>query len=381
MTGTLSPRPLLLVFLPFVIGLIIWISHQPRYDHAPGRYISQFDYELSYSLPRLDFSAPGAAHRDYYASNAARELCAAHGYTPFKPGAAPRSGERKIYDLFMVNTELDFLEIRLRTLYDYVDYFIIVESPRTFQGGAKNLTIRDHWHRFVKYHDKMVYHELKFPPKFKPRRTWDYEDLQRDAMFVQVFPTLSGRKAPVKGDVILVADVDEIPRPATLLILRTCEFPRRLTLSSRFYYYSFQFLHRGAEWPHPQATFYEGMAQTVRPTNLRNGDAGIPLIRDLEKGVLANAGWHCSSCFQTMEQFLNKMSSFSHAWMNHEYFQDRKRIADSVRQGVDLWGRKSEKFDRIENNLDVPTCLLENPDRFRYMLNRDGATAGFTDYP
>ncbi|KAI5459800.1 glycosyltransferase family 17-domain-containing protein [Mariannaea sp. PMI_226] len=379
--GSCRPRPPLVIFLAVVVALIVWFSHQSRLDGISSRYISSKDYELTYSLPRLDFSAPGRPHRDYYASDAAREFCAAHGYSVFKPGDAPRSGERKVYDLFMVNTELDWLEIRLRTLYDYVDYFIIVESPKTFQGGPKNLTIRDSWERFRKFHDKMIYHELQFPEDFKPQRTWDYEDLQRDAMFLQVFPTLHGRKAPVKGDVIIVADVDEIPRPATALVLRTCQFPRRLTLSSKFYYYSFQFLHQGPEWPHPQATYYQGMSQTLRPTNLRNGDAGIPLLRDLEKGVLSNAGWHCSSCFQTIEQFLNKMGSFSHVWMNNERFQDRNRIADAVRQGVDLWGRKTEKFDRINDNLDVPTCLLDDPKRWRYMLNRNGSTAGFTDFP
>lgn len=380
MPVSLNARPIFLTVV-FLVSIIWWIAQQPLFDHSPAHRISDIDLTLTHSLPRLDFAALGAKSRDYYASDAARDLCVAHGYTVFQPRDASFSGERKIYDLFMVNTELDFLEIRLRTLYDYVDYFVIVESPRTFQGGPKNLTIRDAWDRFAPYHDKMIYHELRFPKNFKPARTWDYEDLQRDAMFVQVFPSLTGRQAPIDGDVLLVADVDEIPRPATLLVLRTCNFPRRLTLSSKFYYYSFQFLHVGPEWPHPQATFYQGISGTIPPTNLRTGDAGIPLLRDLEKGILRNAGWHCSSCFATVEQFLNKMASFSHAWMNNKYYQDRTRIADAVRKGVDLWGRKVDVFDRIDNNRDVPRCLLEDKERFRYMLNRDGETAGFTDYP
>ncbi|KAH7143854.1 glycosyl transferase [Dactylonectria macrodidyma] len=364
-----------------LLGSLWWLAQQPLFDHSPSHSISSSDLALTQSLPRLDFSSPNTNHREYYASNAARDLCAAHGYTVFQPRHVPVSGERKVYDLFMVNNELDFLEIRLRTLYDYVDYFVIVESPRTFQNGPKSLTIRDAWDRFAAYHDKMIYHELEFPEGFKAVTTWDNEDLQRDAMFLQVFPRLRGRQAPVDGDALLVADVDEIPRPAALFVLRTCNFPRRLTLSSKFYYYSFQFLHSGPEWPHPQATFYEGMANTIPPTNLRTGDAGIPLLRELEKGVLGNAGWHCSSCFATVEQFLNKMASFSHSWMNEEPYRDRTRIADAVRQGADLWGRKWDVFSRLDNNRDVPPCLLEDEERYRYMLNRDGETAGFTDYP
>ncbi|KAM0346614.1 hypothetical protein ACHAPU_005326 [Fusarium lateritium] len=367
----------LLLLIPFAC-VVVLLSKQPFFDRSHIHRITANDIDASLLLPRLDFTR---SHHEYYASDAAHSLCASHGYTVFKPHAKAPNGRRKIYDLFMVNTELDFLEIRLSTLYDYVDYFVIVEAPLTFQGGPKNLTIHDNWGSFEAYHGKMIYHQLEYPEDFKPLRHWDREDLQRNAMFEQVFPKLTGAKTPSQGDVILVADVDEIPRPATMLILRTCNFPRRLTLSSKFYYYSFQFLHDGPEWPFPQATYYQGMHKTILPGNLRTGDAGIPLLRDLEKGVLANAGWHCSSCFSTIDQFLNKMASFSHAWMNHKSFRNRDRIASAIRQGVDLWGRKEDTFTKIADNADLPKCLLEDRERFLYMLDRSGETVGFTDYP
>jgi beta-1,4-mannosyl-glycoprotein beta-1,4-N-acetylglucosaminyltransferase len=285
-----------------------------------------------------------------------------------------------VYDLFMINSELDFLQVRLATLYNEVDYFVIVESPRSFQGNEKNLTIRDNWSRFEQYHPKLIYHQLTFPPGFAPKLTWDYEDLQRDSMLTQVFPKLNGPQAPSPGDVIVVSDVDEIPRPETVALLRACSFPRRLTLSSRFYYYSFQFLHSGPEWPHPQATFYDGPDKTITPTHLRTGDGGWYLSRELfEKATLRNASWHCSSCFATVEQFLNKMASFSHIWMNGEQFRSRARIVDAVSQGKDLWGRKTETFTRIDGNVDLPEPLRTGA-MFPYMVSRDGEGAGFTDY-
>ncbi|RGP67493.1 hypothetical protein FLONG3_8484 [Fusarium longipes] len=375
--ASLVPSRTFVLLFPLVCAVVL-LSKQPYFDRSHTHRIADADIRVTQTLPRLNFSK---SHHEFYASEAARSLCAAHGYSVFKPRADVHNGRRKIYDLFMVKTELDFLEIRLKTLYNYVDYFVIVEAPLTFQGGPKDLTIRDNWKRFEAYHDKMMYHQLEYPEDFKPLRHWDREDLQRNAMYEQVFPRLTGEQAPALGDVILVADVDEVPRPATMLVLRTCNFPRRLTLSSKFYYYSFQFLHNGPEWPFPQATYYKGMRETILPGNLRTGDAGIPLLRDLEKGVLSNAGWHCSSCFATVDQFLNKMASFSHAWMNHESFRDRHHIASAVRQGVDLWGRKEDTFTQIDDNVDLPECLLDDRDRFRYMLDRDGETAGFIDYP
>ncbi|KAK2612758.1 hypothetical protein QQS21_001209 [Conoideocrella luteorostrata] len=354
--------------------LLIWWVFFASAPHRNGVHET-----TTVPLPPLDFlkatSDRAQKHAEYYASQAARDFCAAHGYSVF----APRSGERKVYDLVMVNTELDFLEIRLNTLYNYVDFFIIVESPKTFQGKKKPLIIRENWAKFRQYHDKMVYHELVFPAAFNPHRAWDYEDLQRDAMFDQVMLGMKGQGAPTTGDVIIVADVDEIPRPQSLVVLRSCNYPRRLTLASKFYYYSFQFLHNGPEWQHPQATYYQG-SRTLKPTNLRNGDGGFAPLRGREKGVLNNAAWHCSSCFATMEQFLNKMASFSHGWMNAEEYRDKGKIAAAVREGKDLWGRQQDTFTKIEGNKDLPPLVLEDSKRFGYMADRNGPSAGFTDY-
>ncbi|EJP64460.1 Beta-1,4-mannosyl-glycoprotein 4-beta-N-acetylglucosaminyltransferase [Beauveria bassiana] len=366
-----------------ILGLIllgfIWLSVR-RTDPSSG---GLHEIRNTVSLPPLDFlqasfPARSELHAKYYASREAHEFCAAHGYSAFKPLSS--TNERKVYDLVMVNSELDFLEIRLDTLYNYVDYFIIVESPKTFQGDKKSLIIKNNWARFRRFHDKMIYHELTFPPSFNPHRAWDYEDLQRDAMYTQVMPGLTGHKAPVNGDVMVVADVDEIPRPESLLVLRSCNYPRRLTLGSKFYYYSFQFLHDGPEWPHPQATYYQGW-RTLKPTNLRNGDGGFRPTRGREKGTLANAAWHCSSCFPTIAQFLNKVASFSHVWMNDKEYRDRNRIADAVREGKDVWEREHDTFTRINGNKDMPPLVKQHPDRFGYMISRDGPSAGFTDYP
>ncbi|KAI1075107.1 glycosyltransferase family 17 protein [Whalleya microplaca] len=304
-------------------------------------------------------------------------LCRQHSWTPFHGSA-----RRKVYDLIMVNSELDWLEIRLNTTYNYVDFFVVVESKKTFTNHDKPLIIKENMDRFSAYRDKIIYHKLEIPNGFhsdRPNPSWAWEDLQRDATYNQVLPFLEGSQAPSSGDVLVVADVDEIVRPETLVVLRSCNFPRRLTLRSHFYYYSFQ--HRGTQWAHPQATYYQGR-RTILPVNLRNADGGIqPLIR-MEKVDLWSAAWHCSTCFSTIDQVLNKLSSFSHIWLNQEVYRDRDRIVDRVRNGQDLWDRQGEEYERIENNKDIPWALLNrSDDRFLYMLNRDGPNAGFTDHP
>jgi beta-1,4-mannosyl-glycoprotein beta-1,4-N-acetylglucosaminyltransferase len=304
---------------------------------------------------------------------AAKALCSTHRWPIFPT----RNTKRKIYDLIMVNNEMDWLEIRLSTMDAHVDYFVIVESAVTFTGLEKALVVQENWDRFEKWHKKIIYHVLENPPK-DAKRTWDMEDFQRNAMFGQVLPALEGEKRARRGDVIIVADVDEILRPAALLVLRNCDVPRRVTLRSQFYYYGFQWLHRG-EWAHPQATTYEGPSNTIQPADLRNGEGGNGIVAWWNKADLWNAGWHCSSCFKTVEDMLNKMASFSHTGLNQEVFRDKMRIVDRVRKGKDLWDREGEVYERVERNWDIPDLLTREKERFGYLLDRDGPNAGFTD--
>lgn len=115
----------------------------------------------------------------------------------------------------------------------------------------------------------------------------DSELTNRNALFDQVLLSLTGAQAPNQGDVLLVGDIDEIPRIGTLTALRNCAFPPRVTLRTQMYYYSYQWLHRGDLWHHPQATYFDGR-KTVRPESLRTGKADAELFM---------TGWHCSSCF------------------------------------------------------------------------------------
>jgi len=301
----------------------------------------------------------------------------------------------------MFNDELDMLEIHLNTTWDSVDWFVLIEGVKTFTGLNKPLILRRNLNRsFTRYASKIIYKELAYPPDFEPISTWDIEDFQRNAMLNQVFPALTEddsphararARAPRHGDVIVVSDVDEIPRPETLDKLRACRFPRRLTLRSKMYHYGFQFLRTGAggadgkdgqkerEWPHPQATYYQGPRRTVQPNDLRMG-LGFFATLWWDRAEIGDAAWHCSSCFATMQALLNKMNSFSHTLLNEDRFRDRRRMADRVRAGLDLWDRDGENLTRIEGNEDVPSFVLDNRVRFAYLLNRDGESAGFIDY-
>jgi beta-1,4-mannosyl-glycoprotein beta-1,4-N-acetylglucosaminyltransferase len=95
---------------------------------------------------------------------------------------------------------------------------------------------------------------------------------------------------------------------------------------------------------------------------------------------MRDAGWHCSSCFSTLEGLRGKMAGFSHTPWNTEINRDAKTMVARVRNGEDLFGRVGEKYKRVEGNKDVPDYVLHRPDAFGYMLDRDGEDAGFSDW-
>src|ERR1700722_3525473 len=50
------------------------------------------------------------------------------------PGSWLPRAKGRIFDCLMLYREIDLLEIRLNELYDHVDFFVIMESCRTFTG-------------------------------------------------------------------------------------------------------------------------------------------------------------------------------------------------------------------------------------------------------
>ncbi|KAK1453641.1 glycosyltransferase family 17 [Colletotrichum melonis] len=285
-----------------------------------------------------------------------------------KPANTELVRKRKVYDLLLINTEVEMLEVRLGQMAPYVDYFVILESALTFTDNQKPLYIKENWDLFKPWHHKMILREMDLEA-LKESSTWDREAKSRNAMYEQVIPTLEGEQQASIDDILIVSDVDEIPKPEVLRALRNCEIPPRVSIHSKIYYYSYQWLSRN-DWNHPQATVYRGV-DTVLPHDLRH---------NANDHHFNQGGWHCSYCFSTVEEMAQKINSFSHAELNKPEFKDPDWIVSVARRGHDIFGRGESNFDRIEENHDVPDYVKKNSDKFKYLLDRDPLNANFRDY-
>ncbi|KAK2048504.1 family 17 glycosyltransferase, partial [Colletotrichum somersetense] len=260
-----------------------------------------------------------------------------------KPADHDLVRKRKVFSLLLLNTEVEMLEVHLGQMAPYVDYFVILESDKTFTDHPKPLYVKENWERFKPWHDKIILRTIDLEELKKDGTAWDHETKSRNALYQQVFPTLVGEQAAATDDVLIVGDVDEIPKPEIVRALRNCNIPPRVTIHSRMAYYSFQWLSR-EDWGHPQATLYRG-SDTVLPDDLR---------RNANDHHLFHGGWHCSYCFSTVEELTRKITSFSHTEMDKPEYKDPDWVVDVTRRGLDIFGRASSNFDRVEHNRDVP---------------------------
>ncbi len=121
----------------------------------------------------------------------------------------------RVYDCFTFFNELDVLDIRLAELDMLVDYFVIVESTRTFTAKPKPLYYAENRKRYDRYAHKIIHVVVDDLPLDAPTH-WIREWHQRDAI-------LRGLSTARPDDRIIVSDCDEIPKPEALrqaLLLR-----------------------------------------------------------------------------------------------------------------------------------------------------------------
>ena len=225
--------------------------------------------------------------------------------------SSKKTVKRRVIDVFIFFNELDLLELRFRTLYDVVDYFIITECTETFSGKQKSMAFAENRARFQDFEDKIIYNpissrdlELLCDSKWTDYRT----DLNRSLPYKHggrpakrlhssVLREISHRDAGVlalskiamPNDLILLSDVDEIPNPSIVKsisisgVLQPCYFQMEWSL----YWINNRV---DAPWLGTVAFSYK-MLQGLSLDMMRYGSSDIV---NAPGPVIKNGGWHFS---------------------------------------------------------------------------------------
>ena len=279
-----------------------------------------------------------------------------------------------IYDCFTFFNELDLLEIRLNTLDGVVDRFVIAEATRTHRGQPKELLFEKNRDRFAAFANKIDYVVVDdLLPEEEVAKDllnlpWTNENRQRNAI-------ARGFAGAKDDDVVLVSDLDEIPRPEKVAeaarLAREGEVVR-LVLDVFVYYANFR-NYNAPRWDIGTValsakSFREGEAVMRVPCGrftVASECAGrcINRVRFVEPTRrLAHGGWHMTY-LGGADAIRRKLLSFSHA------------------EAAPLAGRVEERLARGENVLDgmrdsfgvpldasFPPYLVANRERFAHLV-------------
>lgn len=335
-----------------------------------------------------------------------------------------RQQEGRIFVAFPYNAEMDWLEIQFQSLHHVVDFFVIIESSRTFTGHSRGRVLKLLMQsRFREFNSQVIVVE---DDGQTDAVLFAFEDYQLHKIWAHLIDASKIRS----GDVLVVTHGDAILIPETCEVLKNCLPPSRsitpeevtkgLTTEVRWRhiriphqeaYYSYEFLSTNQRLGPSRTTatvinpdlkldlslfdlMVGGCIPDMSSFKARECNPGqlwqerfieLNLTKhDLSVETDPFAVWHCSWCFKTTDDFRNKLATSAHMEIGESITEDRE-ILDLVRNGTSPYLPPYRyDFNRQDPfsvaNAAPPYTLksYQRDRRFAYLLQRYGRKdAGF----
>jgi len=196
----------------------------------------------------------------------------------------------KLLDCFMYFNEKDIAYLRIKELYDVVDYFVINEATKTHQGQEKELSF---WKddRLQEFKDKIIYSPIELDarfdalmPKFFPdAKIGAKEHEQRIRLFDQI------EKLNLDNlDTVMISDCDEIPNKN--IFQDMIKYPI-IALNQMFFVHYID-VYTNKNVTGTVACKYEGL----KYLNTLSSGMGLQILRRDKDFMprIENGGWHYS---------------------------------------------------------------------------------------
>jgi len=263
----------------------------------------------------------------------------------------------KIYDCFTFYAEMDLLELRLQELYEHVDHFVIVEGDHTFTNTAKPYNFEVNQARYQKYLDKIIYIKVKMPMSAS---AWTNEIYQRNSI-------AEGIVDAADDDIIMITDLDEVVRPATVDAMRADVDNQIWGLRMPLFYFRFNHMltttdSRYSVWGMAgrksvmmPAEDFRKLRFSLNGFGLAHNDSGVRLME--------HAGWHFSYLGNNAAA-TQKIQSFAHTETNRPEVLAQLDVERSVANGDGLGPSAVERFAAINLDEYFPKTVLDNPGKY-----------------
>lgn len=244
----------------------------------------------------------------------------------------------KVYDCFTFFNELDLLEIRLTLLDEVVDYFVIAEANFTHSGDAKDYIYKTNVYRYSKFNHKIIYIPVAFDLQGLninksqeshnlQNDSWVLENKQREALW-----QIKNRIAA--DDIVLISDLDEIPKPSAIAKAKKQTVPISFKMASFNYFMNCYMRKSQNTWRGTCAVNGSYFLQNS-PQKIRDDKATFERFR--------NAGWHFSY-LGGIDKIRLKLQSFAHTEYNKPAFTSIEAINAALTAGKDVLKRDGVQF-------------------------------------
>ena len=295
----------------------------------------------------------------------------------------------KIFDCFMYFDEEQVLDLRLNVLNQNVDYFVIVESIYNHKGEKRNLLFNSQ--KFEKFNDKIIYLVYdKIPQLVEPIKETDNEK-EKDGKYImnalyrenaQRDFILEGLKSAKKDDLILISDVDEIPK---LSSVNLNQIKNEIILFKQdMFYYKYNLSLPNFKWTGTKAVKKKNL---VSPQWLRNvKDRKYPFYRIdtffsdkkyIDIKIINDGGWHFSN-IKSPEMIEHKLRSYLHHREFDQVSLSIEEINELVKKKQAIYDlRVDKRVNKVGNGVilenfemkKLPNHINDNIDKYKNWLD------------
>ena len=296
----------------------------------------------------------------------------------------------RIFDCFMFYDEEAVLDIRLNSLKNSVDCFVIVESK--FYHNGKKRDLKFDINKYPKFKDKIIYIvQDEEPLNLETVKKEDEEEVKNGKLILnahkrenlqrnQIYKGLSKAN---EDDLIMISDVDEIPN---LKDLNVAKVKNRIVIFEQdIFYYKLNRYLEGFTWHGTKACKKKNLKSPQWIRNIKNKKFGFWRLdtffsktKYINKIFIRDGGWHFSNLKNPVD-IENKLKSYLH----HRDFDvesiDLKEISKLMRNNETIYDmfadKREKKFSENKRKLNLypkdklPQYILGNESKFKEWLD------------
>ena len=296
----------------------------------------------------------------------------------------------RIFDCFMFYDEEVVLDIRLNSLKNYVDCFVIVESK--FYHNGKKRDLKFDINKYPKFKDKIIYIiQDEEPQNLEKLYKNDDEETKSSKLIFNAHIRENFQRNQISrglskandDDLIMISDVDEIPKLKDLNVAKVKN--KIVIFVQNIFYYKLNRYLEGFKWHGTKACMKKNLKSPQWLRNVKNKkfsfwrlDTFFSEKKYINKVILDDGGWHFSNLKSPID-IENKLKSYLH----HRDFEveniNLKEISKLMRNNETIYDmfadKRQKKFSEKKRKLslysknNLPQYILDNENKFKDWLD------------